>query len=49
MFNDIFFEFKNWWIGEKYPGTEMDEFERIESKHNRIHHDVDIHEEIRVH
>ena len=49
MFNDFLFEFKNWWFGEAYPGIEMTEFERVESKHTRIHHDEDIFEEIRVH
>lgn len=49
MFTDLVFEFKNWWYGESVPDMEMEEFERIESKHTRVHHDEDIYEIIRVH
>lgn len=49
MLSDLIYEFKNWWMGASYHGIEMDEFERIESKHTRVHHDEDVYEEIRVH
>lgn len=49
MFTDLVFEFKNWWYGENLADMEMNEFERIESKHTRVHHDEDIYEIIRVH
>ncbi|WP_210366664.1 hypothetical protein [Bacillus sp. REN3] len=49
MFTDFIFEVKNWLFGDMYPVEEMNEFERIESKHTRVHHDQDIHETIRVH
>ncbi|MEO2074051.1 MAG: hypothetical protein ABGX20_01345 [Bacillus sp. (in: firmicutes)] len=47
MLNEILFELKNWWFGAEV--NEFDEFERIESKHTRVHHDEDIYEIIRVH
>jgi len=47
MLTEILFEIKNWWFGETID--ELDEFERIESKHTRVHHDEDIYEIIRVH
>lgn len=47
VFNFIYFELKNWWFGEAIDP--MEEFELIESKHTRVHHDVDIYETIRVH
>jgi hypothetical protein len=47
MLTEILFEIKNWWFGESI--NEFDEFERIESKHTRVHHDQDIYEIIRVH
>ena len=47
MLTEILFEIKNWWFGETID--ELDEFERIESKHTRVHHDEDIYEVIRVH
>lgn len=47
MLNDIWFELKNWWFGAEMD--EFEEFERIESKHTRVHHDEDINEIIRVH
>jgi hypothetical protein len=49
MLSDLIYEFKNWWMGASDRGNEMDEFERIESKHTRVHHDEDIYETIRVH
>ncbi|WP_163099817.1 hypothetical protein [Peribacillus alkalitolerans] len=48
MLSDIFYEFKNWWIGESRTTVENEEFERLESKHTRVHFDVDIYEIIRV-
>ncbi|MCM3667219.1 hypothetical protein M3204_22740 [Mesobacillus subterraneus] len=48
MFTDFILDFKNWWIGE-LPKVGNEEFERIESKHTRVHHDEDIYEVIRVH
>lgn len=47
MLTEILFEIKNWWFGK--PVDESEEFERIESKHTRVHHDEDIYEMIRVH
>lgn len=47
MFNYIYCELKNWWFDE--PIDHLDEFELIESKHTRVHHDDDIYEIIRVH
>ncbi len=44
----LFLEFKNWWF-EDYTNEEMLEFERIESKHTRVHFDEEINEIIRVH
>ncbi|MDQ1002522.1 hypothetical protein QFZ28_002922 [Neobacillus niacini] len=49
MFTELFLEFKNWWFGESMYDEEIVEFERIESKHTRVHHDEDIYEIIRVH
>ncbi|MEH7014835.1 hypothetical protein V7087_29210 [Neobacillus niacini] len=49
MFTELFLELKNWWFGESMYNEEMEEFERIESKHTRVHHDEDIYEMIRVH
>jgi hypothetical protein len=48
MLADLIYEFKNWWIGD-LPKVGNEEFERIESKHTRVHHDEDIYETIRVH
>jgi len=47
MINDFWFELKNWFFGE--PIDEVEEFERLESQHTRVHHDQNIHEIIRVH
>jgi hypothetical protein len=48
MLADLIYVFKSWWIGDlQRVGNE--EFERIESKHTRVHHDEDIYEIIRVH
>jgi hypothetical protein len=49
MLTDIFLEFKSWWLGKSVSSDKMDEFERIESKHTRVHYDEDIYEIIRVH
>lgn len=49
MLTDFVHEFKNWLFGASLPSVEMEEFERIESKHTRVHHDEDIFEIIRVH
>lgn len=47
MLTEILFGIKNWWFGA--AGDESEEFERIESKHTRVHHDEDINEIIRIH
>lgn len=47
MLTEILFEIKNWWFG--VTEDESEEFERIESKHTRVHHDEDIYEIIRIH
>jgi hypothetical protein len=47
MLTEILFEIKNWWFGAQVD--ESEEFERIESKHTRVHHDDDIYEIIRIH
>jgi len=47
MINDFWFELKNWFFGE--PIDKVEEFERLESQHTRVHHDQNIHEIIRVH
>lgn len=49
MLTDIIYEFKNWLLGDSVPKVGNEEFERIESKHTRVHHDEDIFEIIRVH
>nr|WP_263326357.1 hypothetical protein [Neobacillus sp. Marseille-Q6967] len=49
MFNDIFFEVKNWWVRNTDNELGLEQFERIESQHTRIRHDEDIREVIRVH
>ena len=47
MLTEFLFELKNWWFG--VPNDEVNEFERLESKHTRVHHDQDIYEIIRIH
>jgi hypothetical protein len=47
LFNFFFFELKKWWTGDSIDPIE--EFEQIESKHTRVHHDERIYETIRVH
>jgi hypothetical protein len=47
VFDTIFFQIKNWWLEDKMDS--MEEFELLESKHTRVHHDEDIKEVIRVH
>ncbi|MBT2723949.1 hypothetical protein [Bacillus sp. ISL-46] len=47
MLTNFLFELKNWLLGE--PMDEIHEFERLESKHTRVHHDEYIYEIIRVH
>ncbi len=47
MLTDFLFELKNWWFGESFDETE--EFERLESKHTRVHHDQYLNDIIRVH
>ncbi|MHC0038241.1 hypothetical protein [Pseudoneobacillus sp. C159] len=46
MFNFIYYEFRNWWLGETVDM--MDEFQRMESQHTRVHYDDDIYEVIRI-
>ncbi|MBT2682288.1 hypothetical protein [Bacillus sp. ISL-37] len=48
MLADLIYELKSWWIGD-LPRVGNEEFERVESKHTRVHHDEDIYEIIRVH
>lgn len=47
MITDFLFELKNWLFGE--PMDEIEEFERLESKHTRVHHDQCLNEIIRIH
>jgi hypothetical protein len=47
VFNYVYYELKNWWLGETVD--RMEEFWLTESKHTRVHHDEDIYEIIRVH
>jgi hypothetical protein len=47
VIDTIFFQIKNWWLEDKMDSIE--EFELLESKHTRVHHDEDINEVIRVH
>ena len=47
MLTYFLFELKNWLFGEAMD--EIQEFEWIESKHTRVHHDEYIQEIIRVH
>ena len=46
MLTDFWFELKNWLFGESID--EVTEFERLESKHTRVHHDQYQNEIIRV-
>ncbi|SEN06765.1 hypothetical protein SAMN05192533_108219 [Mesobacillus persicus] len=48
MLTELILELKNWWYSDAVS-EELEEFERIESKHTRVHFDEDIREEIRVH
>ncbi len=48
MLTDIYYELKNWWVNGSSFVMENEEFERLESKHTRVHFDVDIYEIIRV-
>ena len=47
VFNYIYYELRNWWFEETIDQTV--EFERLESKHTRVHYNEDIYESIRVH
>ncbi|MBV7505263.1 hypothetical protein KW850_08340 [Bacillus sp. sid0103] len=47
MLTDFLFELKNWLFSGAFD--EIEEFERLESKHTRVHHDENISEIIRVH
>jgi hypothetical protein len=49
MFTEMILEFKNWLFSGETLNEEIEEFERIESKHTRVVHDEDINEIIRVH
>jgi len=44
---NILSEFKYWWFGQ--VKEELEEINRLESKHTRVHYDIDIHELIRIH
>lgn len=45
---NFFDGFRTWLFGKNNEEIDVNEFERIESKHNRIRHDQDIDEHIRV-
>ncbi|WP_176545177.1 hypothetical protein [Bacillus sp. AFS041924] len=47
MLTNLLTEIKYWWFGELME--EIDEIERIESKHTRVRFDNDIYELIRIH
>ncbi|MEH7351872.1 MULTISPECIES: hypothetical protein [Gottfriedia] len=47
MLTNLLSEIKFWWFGELRE--EIEEIERIESKHTRVRFDSDIHELIRIH
>ncbi|WP_167555454.1 hypothetical protein [Gottfriedia acidiceleris] len=47
MLTNLLTEIKFWWFGELRE--EIEEIERIESKHTRIRYDSDIYELIRIH
>ncbi|MGG0174814.1 hypothetical protein [Gottfriedia acidiceleris] len=47
MLTNLFTEIKFWWFGELRE--EIEEIERIESKHTRVRFDSDIYELIRIH
>lgn len=49
MLTDLFIEIKNWLLNDSNSTDVLEEFERIESKHTRVHHDEDIFEIIRIH
>ncbi|MDQ0200174.1 hypothetical protein [Neobacillus ginsengisoli] len=49
MFDEFFVDLKNWWTDSTIDEINVDEFERVESKHTRVWHDEDIRELIRVH
>ncbi|WP_175596714.1 hypothetical protein [Bacillus sp. MRMR6] len=49
MLTDLFIEIKNWLLNDSISTDALKEFERIESKHTRVHHDEDIYEIIRIH
>jgi hypothetical protein len=46
---DVFYELKNWLFSNLNEKNEIEEFERLESKHTRVRHDEDIYEIIRIH
>ena len=47
MLTNLLSEIKYWWFGELKE--EIEEIERIESKHTRVRFDADIYELIRIH
>ncbi|WP_176525898.1 hypothetical protein [Bacillus sp. AFS001701] len=47
MLTNFLTEIKFWWFGE--IREEIEEIERIESKHTRVRFDSDIYELIRIH
>lgn len=47
MFDIIYFELRNWWLDK--CSDQLEEFEQLESKHTRVHHDDDLYENIRIH
>ncbi|WP_193224640.1 hypothetical protein [Bacillus sp. B1-b2] len=48
MLTIIFNKVKSWQLRDPQMMISLEEFERIESKHTRVIHDVDIYEMIRV-
>lgn len=48
MLTIIFNKVKTWKLRDPHKMISIEEFERIESKHTRVMHDVDIYEGIRV-
>lgn len=49
MLTIIFTEIKNMWFGMLRTNDNLEEIERLESKHTRVRFDSDIYEIIRVH
>lgn len=48
MLTIIITEFKNMWFGKSRTNVNLEEFDRLESKHTRVRFDKGIYEIIRV-